>query len=726
MLKKVTLTLLVFISISYSYAQKVKQDSLQVKQLEEIVISGTRAGVTTPVTYQNVSKQEVEKRNLGQDLPYMLSATPSLVYTSDAGTGIGYTGMRIRGSDATRVNVTINGIPFNDPESQGTFWVDLPDFSSSLNSIQIQRGVGTSTNGSGAFGASVNLETNTHNPEAFAEVNNSYGSFNTHKHNIFLNSGLLNNKWSFEGKLSKILSDGYVDRATADLGSYFLSGNYMGKNTIIKALFFGGKEVTYQSWNGIEQNKMKEDRTYNSAGSYTDDNGDEQFYDREVDNYQQDHFQLHLSQRISEVWTFSAALHYTKGKGYYEQYKQNQDFGDYDLPNVVIGDSTISETDLIRRRWLNNDFYGFTYGLNYENNGLSAVLGGGYSYYDGGHYGEVIWAKYASTGSIRHRYYDNDGKKKDFNTYLKVNYTFNSNLSLFGDLQMRLVDYHTQGIDSDRRPIDTGNNHSFFNPKLGVNYALNNGASLYASYAIGNREPVRNDFIDSPTLPKHETLGDLEIGYKTQSDRYHFGANLYYMNYKNQLVLTGALNDVGGSIRTNVDHSYRAGLELTGGYNFGKMLHWTGNLTLSQNKIDKYVENLNDYQEGGVVTKTYDNTNISYSPNVVGASELVFTPVKGLDMTLFSKYVGQQYLDNTSDASRILKSYFVNDLIVNYNFTTNFIKEIGINLMVNNLFNLQYESNGYAFGYYYGEEYREVYYYPQAGINFLAGLSLKF
>lgn len=726
MFKNLKLLVVVFLVTTQSFAQSDYEDSILVKQLEEIVIYGTRAGENTPVTYQNIKKEEIEMRNLGQDMPYILSASPSLVYTSDAGTGIGYTGMRIRGSDATRINVTINGIPYNDSESQGTFWVDLPDFSSSVNSIQIQRGVGTSTNGSGAFGASVNLETNVYSKDAYAELNNSFGSFGTRKHNMVLNSGLLDGKWSFEGKLSQIASDGYVERAAADLNSYFLSGNYIRKNTIIKALMFGGKEVTYQSWNGVEESKMREHRTYNSAGLYYDKDGNEKFYDREVDDYKQDHYQLHISQRINHIWTINTALHYTKGKGYFEQYRQDEAFGDYGIPDVEIGGEIITNTDLIRRRWLDNDFYGFTYGLNYDQDRLSAILGGGYNYYNGDHFGEIIWAQYTSNGEIRHRYYDNFGKKKDFNSYLKVNFNLTSKLNLFGDLQVRLVDYHTKGIDSDRRPIDLGNDYTFFNPKFGLSYAIDASSSFYASYAVGNREPVRSDFIDSPTLPKHETLGDLEIGYKKRGNKYDFGANFYFMDYENQLVLTGALNDVGGSIRTNVDDSYRTGIELTGGYSFSTKFSWSGNITYAQSKIKEYVEELNDYLEGGVVTNTYDDTYIAYSPDIIGASEFTYTPIKGLDLSLFSKYVGEQYLDNTSSETRKLDSYFVNDIIVNYTIKTKFIKEIGINLMVNNIFNVEYESNGYAFGYIYGEEFRETYYYPQAGINFIAGLKLRF
>lgn len=708
------------------WTQVEEKDSIRLKELEEIIITGTRAGKYTPVTYQNIKKEEIEKRNLAQDMPYMLAATPSLVYTSDAGTGVGYTGIRIRGSDATRINVTINGIPYNDSESQGVFWVNMPDFSSSVNSIQIQRGVGTSTNGAGAFGATINLETSVHSEQPFVELNNTFGSFNTRRHNIIMNTGLIDGKWSFEGKLAQINSDGYIDRASSDLSSYFLTGQYIGKNTLIKALAFGGKEVTYQAWNGVEQNLMKTNRTYNSAGLYFDDLGNEQFYDREVDDYRQDHFQLHFNQRMGSYWTMNAALHFTHGEGFFEQYREDEAFSDYGLQNVVVGTDTIYETDLIRRRWLDNDFYGFIYGFNYDRNRLSLTIGGGYHYYEGKHFGEVIWAQYASDGEIRQRYYDNIGKKDDFNTYIKANYDLNARLNVFADMQIRYVNYRTYGVDNDRRNIDVGEQYTFFNPKAGLTYQLNNRSSLYASYAVGNREPDRNDFVDSPTLPKHETLGDFELGYQVTEKNYTLSANFYYMNYRNQLVLTGALNDVGGAIRTNVEQSYRSGIELSGGYKFSELLRWNGNVTFSRNKITEYVEDLNDYLEGGISTTTYENTDIAYSPNLIAASEFTLTPMVGLDITLFSKYVGKQYLDNTGNDDRILNPYFVNDLMINYNFTTRLIKNIGINLMINNLFNTMYESNGYTFGYLYGEEYREVYLYPQSGINVLAGLKLRF
>ncbi len=720
----ITIIILAILIAAPSFAGS--EDSIRTEVLNDITILGIRAEKNMPLTFQNIDKLEIGLRNLGQDMPYMLAAAPSLIYTSDAGTGIGYTGMRIRGSDGTRINVTINGVPYNDAESQGTFWVNLPDFSSSVNSIQIQRGVGTSTNGAGAFGATVNMQTDRVSSEPSAQINSSFGSFNTLKYNLLLNSGVIGNHWVFEGKLAKITSDGFVDRATADLGSYYLSGTYLGKNTVVKALVFGGKALTYQAWNGVEAGKMVTNRTFNSAGMFFDENGKQQFYDREVDNYRQDHLQLHLSQQVGANWMFNGAVHYTKGSGYFEQYKEDASLADYGLPDVVIGDSTISQTDLIRRRWLDNDFYGIVYSFQYDRQRLNFVFGGGYNDYIGDHFGEIIWAQYASTSQIRQRYYDNTGRKKDFNSYVKLNYDLSTGLNLFADVQVRSVDYRIIGIDNNRRPVETGDDYLFFNPKLGLHYNFSPTSSLYASYAIANREPVRDDFIDNSVTPKPETLGDLEVGFKHIGANANFTANIYHMTYRNQLVLTGAVNDVGGSIRTNVDHSHRTGIELTAGIKLLKNLNWTGNIAFSANKIDSFTEELNDYEQGGLVSNSYTDTDISYSPNMVGASQFTLTAAKGLDVTLFSKFVGRQFLDNTSNEARQLDPYFINDLILKYTFTTRFIKEIGLNLMVNNLLNTTYESNGYAFGYVYGQEYREVYYFPQAGINFLAGVTLRF
>ncbi|MEQ6121551.1 TonB-dependent receptor [Reichenbachiella sp. MALMAid0571] len=725
---------------------KQQKDSIKTIGLKEIIVSTTRAGDKTPVAYSNLNKEEIETRNIGQDLPYLLNFTPSLVATSDAGAGVGYTGMRIRGSDASRVNITINGIPFNDPESQGSFLVNVPDLSSSVNSIQIQRGVGTSTNGSGAFGASVNLETSAPSQDAFAEINNSFGSFGTRKHNVILNSGLINDKWSFEGRLSKIASDGYVDRSASNLKSYYLSGSYLANKTTIKALVFGGKEITHQAWYGTPEAILNNDAdgieavianngvTEEQANNMRNDGRTFNWYtyENEVDDYTQDHYQLHLNQEISDKWSLNLSGHYTYGRGYFEQFKNDDNFSDYGLDNITVGSETIESSDIIRRRWLDNDFYGFTYGLNFNTSKLSTILGGGYHYFSGDHFGEIIWAQYAANMSLGDRYYDNVGVKKDFNTFLKANYQINDKFNLFGDLQLRKVNYHTVGIDSDQRVIATGDNYSFFNPKFGLTYQLSDNANLYASYAISNREPERNDFIDNSELPKHESMRDLEVGYKRNTKNYAVELNFYNMSYDNQLVLTGALNDVGSNVRTNVAKSYRRGIELNGGIKLSQQFDWNANVTFSQNKIENFTEVLYDYgaawDEYNVVENGYKDSDIAFSPNVIAGSNFSYSPIEAFKISLLSKYVGKQYLDNTSNDDRTIDAYFVNNLQFTFNFKTKLIKDIGLNLLVNNLLDYEYESNGYTFGYSAGSDYvvRENYLYPQAGRNFLLALKLRF
>ncbi len=610
---------------------------------EEVFVYATRAHKKTPTTYSTLSKKKLEERNLGQDLPILLNYSPSVVTTSDAGAGIGYTNLRIRGSDATRINVTINGIPLNESEGHGVFWVNMPDFASSVENIQVQRGVGTSSNGAAAFGATINLQTSKVSEKAFVQLDNSVGSFNTFKNTVILNSGLLNDKFNFEGRLSRLVSDGYIDRSASELKSFFLSGGYYGDKTIIKAIVFGGNEKTQQAWYGTPEARINNDpdglqEVIAWSGEYNTQeqmdnllNSDRRFnyylYDNEIDNYSQDHFQLLVNQQLGDYWNFAGALHYTKGKGYFEQYRDDDAFANYGLSDLLISDSLITTTDIIRRRWLDNDFYGLTYAFNYNQNALQLTVGGGYNKYDGDHFGEIIWARFAGNSEIRDRYYDGNGLKKDFNAYIKANYQLSPDLNLFGDLQLRTINYSTSGIDSDLTPYDTGGDYEFFNPKAGLSYTVDDNTTAYISYAIGHREPVRSDFIDAPdgALPKPEKLGNLETGIRKTGRSFSYEANIYWMNYKDQLVLTGALNDVGAAIRTNVPKSYRAGIELAGSWNVTKQFNWTANLALSQNKIKNFTEVLYDYafdDDRFVIENDYSDTDISFSPNVVFGSDL--------------------------------------------------------------------------------------------------------
>jgi len=696
---------------------------------EEFIVYGTRATDKTPTTFSKVDKRDIAKLNLGQDLPILLNFTPSVVSFSDAGAGVGYTGLRIRGSDQTRINVTVNGIPLNDAESHGVFWVNMPDFASSVDNIQIQRGVGSSTNGAATFGASLNIQTDTRQDEAYAEVDNSFGSFNTRRHMVKVGTGLINNRWAFDGRLSRIASDGYIDRASSDLRSYFLSGGYYGEKHVVKVNVFAGAEVTYQAWEGVPENLLATNRTFNP---YT--------YDNQVDDYKQEHYQLIYTGTLGQNWKANAALHYTYGRGFFEQFRPNDRLNRYGLAPVVIGETSISRMDIIRRRWLDNDFYGGVFSLNYlsDDGKLDAIIGGGANRYDGDHFGEIIWMQFAGNTNIRDRYYDNVAVKDDVNLYAKATYEVSNGLFLYGDLQGRWVDYRFDGINNDLRDVTGQVNFAFFNPKFGFTYQTTEGKQWYASYAVANREPVRRDFTDSPIIeraPRHENLQNIEAGYKRQAAKFSYNANIYYMKYRDQLVLTGQLNDVGAYIRDNVDDSYRLGIELDGAYRLSEKLSLGGNIALSRNKIAEFLEYLDDYSvaEFRQEVIVHTNTDIAFSPNVVGAALIDYRPFKNFEVSLLNKYVGSQFLDNTQNENRKLNAFWTSDLRFNYAMRPRFVKNMEFTVLINNIFNRLYEPNGYTFSYFLPAEgpagrelVTENFFYPQAGTNFLAGVKFLF
>jgi iron complex outermembrane receptor protein len=666
-----------------------------------------------------MSKEEIAKNNLGQDIPFLLQNSPSVIVNSDAGAGVGYTGINIRGSDATRINVTVNGIPINDSESHGMYWVNMPDLASSVENIQVQRGVGTSTNGAAAFGASINIQTAQLNVKPYAEISNSYGSFNTWKHTIKAGSGLLADHFTVDARLSKVSSNGYMDRATSDLKSYYLSAGYYGKNTMLRFVNFSGKEKTYQSWYGVLEDSLATNRTYNY---YT--------YENETDNYQQDHYQLLFSQVFHRTFRFNAALHYTRGRGYYEQFRDDDSFADYGLSDVITGNDTITTSDFIRQRWLDNHFFGLTYSFEYNNGKhFSAILGGGANQYNGKHFGTVIWAQNASNSSINHRYYDNDAAKTDVNVYLKANYRIGNNLNAFVDLQYRSISYSFLGYNNLLQNVEQQAAFNFFNPKAGLVLEINGSQHVYASYSRGNREPVRDDFTNSTpdSRPKAETLNNVEAGYKLNGKNFRFGVTYYLMSYQNQLVLTGQINDVGAYTRTNINQSYRTGIEPEFEVSLAKIVTLGGNFTYSMNKIKLFTEFVDNFDTGIQEDIIHNNTDIAFSPNIIASGTVGVQPLNGLDISLISKYAGKQYLDNTSDNSRSIDAYFTQNVRINYIIKTKVIREIGINLLLNNIFNAMYEANGYTFSYVYGgEKITENYYYPMAGFNFLTGLTFKF
>ena len=723
-------------------AQQQKQlaDSLinSLISLEEVSVSGLRVNENQPFTFSEVQTEALKERNLGQDLPILLNFLPGVVTTSDAGAGIGYTGIRVRGSDASRVNVTINGIPFNDSESQGTFWVNLPDFTSSVDNIQLNRGVGTSTNGAGAFGASLNLITQGVSDQAFAEIASSFGSFNTFKNTVKFSTGLLNEHFELSGRVATIASDGYIDRASSDLKSYFFQGLYKDKNTLIKALTFGGSEITYQSWYGIDSGTLATNRTYNPAGEMYDTNGVlTGHYDNQVDNYKQDHFQFHWTQQYNSSWSSTIGLNYTYGRGYYEEYNdlwatQNITFGDevnfdyLQITPLVIGGTTIDTTENISRKWLDNNFYVGTFSLNYDSNQTNAVFGGSYSIYNGDHFGNLIWAQYASNAAPNHRFYESNADKKDFNLYSKVTQRLGTAWTVYADVQYRTVAYNSRGTVKGPEPIAIDDTLSFFNPKAGITYRASEASRLYLSYAKAQREPNRSDYENG--TPKSESLNDFEAGWRFKEEKVQLQANLYYMDYENQLVLTGALDAVGEPIRTNSGASYRFGLEIEAAIQFAEQWVWQPNLAVSSNK------NKDFYFKRDGLLQNLGTTNISYSPSIVGASNLVYAPSTVFRIALLSKYVGEQYMGNIDADLSKLEAYLTNDINISYVWTPNsWIKEAQFSLLVNNIFNELYTSNG--FFYTFDDDYsvagvvttiEGVGYYPQAGTNFLLGATFRF
>ena len=688
--------------------------------MQPVEINAVRASYLSPFTQTTLSARAIEKANLGQDLPFLLNQTPSVVVNADAGNGIGYTGIRIRGSDATRINMTINGIPYNDAESQGLFFVNLPDLASSVNSIQVQRGVGTSSNGAGAFGATMNFMTNELNPEAYAEINNSYGSFNTWKNTVKVGTGLINKHFSLDARLSNITSDGFVDRASTSLQSFYTSAAYTGEKNSLRLNVFSGKEKTYQAWYGIPESKLTTDRTYNAAGMERPGAP----YDNETDNYRQTHYQLFYNQALNPAINLNIALFYTRGLGYYEQYKADDDYANYGLPPFTMGNDTLYSTDLIRQLWLDNHFFGNTFSLQYKKNSSEWILGGGLSKYIGNHYGKVIWAEAGVPDN--YMWYNLDALKTDANLYLKWQQKLANNLVLFADVQGRSVRYDIDGFRNNPGLI-IRNKWFFVNPKAGVSYSKNNWKA-YLSYAIANKEPNRDDFEAGATQqPVPEQLQDIELGIEKRGASLSWGATLFYMQYRNQLVLTGQINDVGAYTRVNIPRSFRTGIELTASWRPSSWFDLAANLAYSENKVRNFTAFYDDYDDGGQKTESFEQTDLSFSPRWVGGATLNVHLARNLDLSLINKYVSRQYLDNTSRKSRSLDPFLVQDLRVSYRILPNFMKEILLIGEVNNLLNVEYEPNGYTFSYYFGGSLQtENYYFPMAGTNAMLALNLKF
>lgn len=731
-------------------AQTPQEADTLLVQLENVDVIATRATKTTPVAFTNIGKEQLQKTNFGQDLPYLLSMTPSVITTSDAGTGIGYTTLRVRGTDASRINVTANGIPMNDAESHQLFWVNIGDFASSLKDMQIQRGVGTSTNGAGAFGASVNMQTGELNVKPYVQVDASAGSYGTHKETFRIGTGLLNGHWAFDARLSNISTDGYIDRASVKLNSYYLQGGWYGNNTSLKLITFGGQEKTYHAWNYASKEEMEQyGRTYNSCGyMFTDEYGIDHFYRDQTDNYTQKHYQLLLNHDFSSAWNLNVGLHYTKGDGYYQEYKRNRSLVEYGLTPFYVydeetGEATLqSKSDLVRKKAMDNWFGGGVFALTYKNRLVQATLGGGLNRYDGDHFGRILWLKnYVGDLDVDHNYYFNNAKKDDGNVYLKADFTLARGLNAYADLQYRHIGYKIKGAGDNydwfgnggMQNLNIDETFDFFNPKFGLNWLLAPQHRLFASFSVANKEPTRNNYTDGKfnIHPKAERLYDWELGYNYSGSWLTLGANLYYMKYKDQLILTGELNEIGEALAANVPDSYRAGIELMAGMKFGGFT-WDINATMSRNRIKNFIETLYENEDNTADTWVinHGDTHIAFSPSLILNNRFGYR-YKGWEASLLSRYVSRQFMSNADVKEHLMDAAFVSDLDLSYTFRMRGVKSVTVGATVYNLFNEKYENNGYAgSGFYYdnGEKVRYNYagYAAQAGTNFLAHVSLSF
>ena len=751
-MKKTLLTVAATMATLAAVAQPAATDTVPTITLSEVEVLGTRASENTPVAYSNVTGKQIAAVNHGLDIPFLLSMTPSVITTSDAGAGVGYTSMRVRGTDATRINVTVNDIPLNDSESHSVFWVNTPDFASSVRDIQVQRGVGTSTNGSGAFGASVNMRTQGFSRDAFAEVSGSYGSFNTNKETLRVGSGLLGDHWSIEARLSHIGSDGYRDRASSELLSYYGQLGYFGGGTSLRFITFGGKEDTYHAWDGISRDDLKDNRTYNPNGEIKHDGKVTGFYKDQKDIYRQTHYQLIWNQTFNPEWKFNVALHYTDGYGYYQEYKNARTLKEYGLEPVVTPEGTSKKASLVRKKCLDSGFGGGVFSLQYTGERLAATLGGGINRYTNDHYGQVIWVEnYTSPLAPDHEYYRNYARKNDFNVYIKGNYVITGGLSAYADLQYRHIGYRMRG-DNDKwdwtaspehlQVLDIDEPFDFFNPKAGLNWQMNEHNRFYASFAVAQKEHTRNNYNDGPLVkhPTSEKLYDWEAGYELRSGRFAAGVNLYYMKYKDQLVLNGKINEIGELMAENVPDSYRMGVELMAGFRFTDWLRWDVNATLSRNRIKDYVGYVSDYDADtwdDMWTQTEihagDKT-IAFSPSVTVGS-MIALDYKGFTATLQSQYVSRQYLDNFERKEDSLDPYFVNNLDLAYTFKLPHLRSVTVGATIYNLLDEKYETNGYSqtCALYPGGSkdaqynlYSDPRFYPMAGINALGHVTLRF
>ena len=743
-MKKKTLLCCTIFAATALYAQKdgAQVDSLRAVHLQDIEVLSIRATETTPIAFTNIGKEEIKKQNTGVDFPYLLNSTPGALTTSDAGAGIGYTSLRVRGTDGTRINVTANGIPLNDAESHTVFWVNLPDLASSVKDVQIQRGAGTSTNGAGAFGASINMQVSEFSSKPYAEFSGSGGSFGTHKATIKVGSGLIADHWAIDARLSSIGSDGYIDRGETNLKSHYLQGSYFGKNTTVKLITFTGQEETYHAWNYASKEEMKEyGRRYNSCGyMFTDENGKAHYYDDQTDNYKQENYQLLVDHSFSPAWNLNVGLHYTKGDGYYQEYKTNRKLQEYALQPYELDGQTVKRSDLVRKKAMSNHFGGGIFSLNYHSDRVSASLGGALNRYVGDHYGQVLWAKnYIGTLTPNHEYYRNQGRKTDGNIYLKGDIKLTKSLNAYADVQYRHISYTIDGCNDKwndatnaLQQLAINEIFNFLNPKAGLSWQINRNSRLFGSVSVAHKEPTRNNYTDGKLHehPKAERLLDYEVGYTYSNESFHIGANIYFMDYKNQLLLTGELNEIGEMLAANTPQSYRTGIEIMAGAKLPLGFQWEANATFSRNRVKNFTETLyeDEWVGGERWTINHGDTPIAFSPDIVANNILKYSH-KGFEASLHSQYVSKQYMSNSKQSDHILDAYFVSNLHLAYSFDAPHTKGITVGVTIYNLFDHEYENNGYAgSGFSKEGEKKERYNYAgyaaQAGINALGHITI--
>lgn len=724
-------------ALSYAQAAGPDAEKIKVERLDSVVVSAFRADRRTPVAHSTVTREALKAVEPDASLPMALSMQPSVVTMTEGGTGFGYSRMRVRGSDGTRINVTLNGVTLNDAESQEVFWVNIPSLTSMLQSVQLQRGLGTSVNGPGAFGASVNMQTLAAGERPYGRFESGYGSYNSFSAVAGAGSGQLKNGLFFDADLSYDRTDGYIRNAWGQVGSALIQAGWIGRRDVVKVIYILGRQHTGITWNGVPKDSLATNRTYNSAGEYYDDQGNRRYYGNESDNYTQQHLQLFYSHEFNSGFYISSTLHYTRGAGFYEQYKYNRKFSAYGLDPQEVGGVMYKKSDFITRKMMDNEFLSFSLNAVYLLDGGKWTSGVNASSYNGLHYGRVIWSKYDQNVPDVFEWYSNDGKKRELNGFSRIEKgVCDGRLNLYGDIQARYISYNLSGTDDDIADMKYDRSFFFFNPKAGLSFDLSRQSTIYASVSMGHKEASRDDIKESIKSSqadsiRPERMVDFELGYRLTTARYSFGINFYDMEYKDQLVSTGKISPTGYTIKENVPRSFRRGIEATMAASLTPRLRLEANISLSRNKILGYTcyvdtyDNADNWSSLPQTKEYYASTDLILSPSVVGMAMLAYTPVRGLDLSANVKHVGRQYYDNTSSADRMLDPYTVLGAAASYEFKLNgkgiFDRSsLKMSIFANNILDARYCSEAWVYRALFketGTSYIEDGFFPQAGRN---------